>query len=179
MLIVYRVILVFGITLILSSCQSIPYHSPSNSDWVAEGKVNVKSDDNYTGTFYWQQTKDHYEVNVSGPFGLGATSLVGNYHLIKITNNNGTFIGNPNQLLQTQLGWRVPIESLPYWLRGHPAPNQKSTVREDGDTRVIEQTGWRIELSRFKIVENHSLPHRVLLINEQARITFLIYNWTS
>src|SRR5690606_18888434 len=68
-------------------------------------------------------------------------------------------------LLEQQIGWRLPVENLLWWVRGLPAPDSPSRLQLNPDSRLarLAQAGWTVEYSRYQEVEGVQLPQRLQL----------------
>src|SRR5690606_5148367 len=55
-------------------------------------------------------------------------------------------------LLEQQIGWRLPVENLLWWVRGLPAPDSPSRLQLNPDSRLarLAQAGWTVEYSRYQ-----------------------------
>ncbi len=68
-------------------------------------------------------------------------------------------------LMEEVLGWRLPLDGLPYWALGEAAPGTPASARYGGDGRLktLTQNGWRIEYGAFEPVGALSLPGSMVL----------------
>lgn len=104
------------------------------------------------GTLFWLQRQDYYDIRLSGPLGRGAARLTGRPGQVSLeVANQGRYEApSPEALLEEQVGWKLPVSHLVWWVRGLPAPESKSRLSLNGDSRLatLEQDGWRVEYLR-------------------------------
>ncbi len=71
-------------------------------------------------------------------------------------------------LARRGLGWRLPLDELPWWVTGHSAPGPLATSAADGDG--FQQSGWNVRfgtrdaLGRPLSIDAESPPMRVRLL---------------
>lgn len=150
--------------------------------WEINGKVGIRApSDSGSGTLYWLQRNDYYDIRLSGPLGRGAARLTGHPGdvSLEVANQGRYQAASPEDLLQQQLGWRLPVGNLVYWVRGLPAPEGKSTVVLDGDSRLarLEQAGWTVEYTRYSQQGAYWLPERLKLHGQDLDVTLVIKDW--
>jgi outer membrane lipoprotein LolB len=150
--------------------------------WEISGKVGIRApSDSGSGTLYWLQRNDYYDIRLSGPLGRGAARLTGRPGdvSLEVANQGRYQAASPEDLLEQQLGWRLPIGNLVYWVRGLPAPEGKSTVELDSDSRLarLEQAGWTVEYTRYTQQGAYWLPERLKLHGQDLDVTLVIKDW--
>jgi outer membrane lipoprotein LolB len=150
--------------------------------WEITGKVGIRApSDSGSGTLYWLQRNDYYDIRLSGPLGRGAARLTGHPGevALEVANQGRYQAASPEDLLQQQLGWRLPIGNLVYWVRGLPAPEGKSTLVLDTDSRLarLEQAGWTVEYTRYSQQGDYWLPERLKLHGQDLDVTLVIKDW--
>lgn len=150
--------------------------------WEISGKVGIRApSDSGSGTLYWLQRQDYYDIRLSGPLGRGAARLTGHPGdaSLEVANQGRYQAATPEDLLQQQLGWRLPVGNLVYWVRGLPAPEGKSSLTLDGDSRLarLEQGGWTVEYTRYSQQGAYWLPERMKLHGQDLDVTLVIKDW--
>ncbi|MBF7141932.1 MULTISPECIES: lipoprotein insertase outer membrane protein LolB [Pseudomonas] len=150
--------------------------------WEISGKVGIRApSDSGSGTLYWLQRQDYYDIRLSGPLGRGAARLTGHPGdaSLEVANQGRYQAATPEDLLQQQLGWRLPVGNLVYWVRGLPAPEGKSSLTLDGDSRLarLEQDGWTVEYTRYSQQGAYWLPERMKLHGQDLDVTLVIKDW--
>lgn len=150
--------------------------------WEINGKVGIRAPkDSGSGTLYWLQRQDYYDIRLSGPLGRGAARLTGRPGKVSLeVANQGRYeADSPENLLEEQLGWKLPVSHLVWWVRGLPAPDSKSTVTLDGDSRLatLVQDGWTAEYDRYSEQNGYWLPERIKLHGQDLDVTLIIKEW--
>ncbi|MBD9423710.1 lipoprotein localization protein LolB [Pseudomonas sp. PDM15] len=150
--------------------------------WQISGKVGIRAPkDSGSGTLFWLQRQDYYDIRLSGPLGRGAARLTGREGdvLLEVANQGRYQAESPEALLEEQLGWRLPVSHLFWWVRGLPAPDSKSRVTLDTDSHLasLEQDGWQLQYLSYVEQNGYRLPERIKLHGTDLDITLVIKDW--
>ncbi|MFZ3205844.1 MAG: lipoprotein insertase outer membrane protein LolB [Pseudomonas sp.] len=150
--------------------------------WQISGKVGIRAaQDSGSGTLFWLQRQDYYDIRLSGPLGRGAARLTGRPGDIQLeVANQGRYqAASPEQLLQQQLGLNLPVSHLLWWIRGLPAPDSRSRLTLDRDSRLaqLSQDGWQVEYLRYAEQDGYWLPERLKLSGHDLQVTLVIKDW--
>ncbi|MNF48164.1 Outer-membrane lipoprotein LolB precursor [compost metagenome] len=150
--------------------------------WQISGKVGIRApQDSGSGTLFWLQRQDYYDIRLSGPLGRGAARLTGRPGAIQLeVANQGRYqAASPEQLLQQQLGLNLPVSHLLWWIRGLPAPDSRSRLTLDRDSRLaqLSQDGWQVDYLRYTEQGGYWLPERLKLSGHDLHITLVIKDW--
>ncbi|MBD8492380.1 lipoprotein localization protein LolB [Pseudomonas syringae] len=150
--------------------------------WQINGKVGIRAPkDSGSGTLYWLQRQEYYDIRLSGPLGRGAARLTGREGAVSLeVANQGRFEATtPESLLEAQLGWKLPVSHLVWWIRGLPAPDSKSRLILDDDSRLasLEQDGWQVEYLSYIEQNGYWLPERVKLHGQDLDVTLVVKDW--
>jgi outer membrane lipoprotein LolB len=195
-----RHVLAFSLIALLAGCAGITSHEAvqgkgdankwrankeqlaSLDGWQINGKVGIRAPkDSGSGTLFWLQRQDYYDIRLSGPLGRGAARLTGRPGAVSLeVANQGRYDApDPETLLKDQLGWKLPVSHLVWWVRGLPAPDSKSRLTLDGDSRLsnLEQDGWQIEYLSYTEQNGYTLPERMKLHGQDLDVTLVIKDW--
>ncbi len=195
-----RTLAVLGLALLVSACSNLHQRETLElggdpaawqahrqsvepiEDWTLQGKLGLRSvRESGSGTLYWEQRQDAYDIRLSGPLGRGATRISGSQQgvLLEIAGQPPMDARSAEDLLEEQIGWRLPVDSLLYWVRGLPAPDSPSRVQLDIDSRLarLTQSGWVVEYSRYQQVGGVTLPQRLQLSGYDVLLTLVITQW--
>jgi outer membrane lipoprotein LolB len=150
--------------------------------WLIHGKLGVRSSqESGSGTLYWEQEQERYDIRLSGPLGRGATQLQGDNRgiVLDIAGQPTMRAASAEELLEEQIGWRLPVEHLLWWVRGLPAPDSPSRLQLDTQSRLarLNQSGWTIEYSRYQTVGDMQLPQRMQLSGHDVLLTLVVTSW--
>lgn len=181
---------------LLAGCADLPEQASSDLDWQsrelqlaalshwkASGKLAIRTaDQSESATLEWDQVNNITRIVLSGPMGLGATSIESDETSLQISRNGQTqhydISSGPGS---TVTGWELPVQALPYWILGLPAPRdpvQGQTV-EQGLLRRVEQLGWTVTYESYGQFEQYVLPTRLNIERDSTRARLIIRNWTS
>jgi len=137
--------------------------------------------DSGSGTLFWLQRQDYYDIRLSGPLGRGAARLTGRPGQVSLeVANQGRYEAtSPEELLEQQIGWKLPVSHLVWWVRGLPAPDSKSRLSLNGDSRLatLEQDGWQVEYLSYVEQGGYWLPERIKLHGTDLDVTLVIKDW--
>lgn len=152
--------------------------------WEINGKIGIKTTDGSQSAVInrWQQSGEHFEIDLSSSLlGLGNVKLEGTeqYLIITEAGEPPIFSNNPENLLFQQTHWYLPIQRLPYWIKGLPAPDIESNYQLDESNRLslLEQSGWTIQYHNYQLTNGLNLPGKVVLTQNTNKITLIIKSW--
>ena len=150
--------------------------------WQISGKLGIRApQDSGSGTLFWLQRQDYFDIRLSGPLGRGAARLTGREGnvLLEVANQGRYEAESPEALLEEQLGWRLPVSYLFWWVRGLPAPDSRSRVTLDNDSHLarLEQDGWQLQYLSYVEQNGYRLPERIKLHGTDLDITLVIKDW--
>lgn len=164
------------------SWQAHKQHVSSLDAWQISGKVGIRAPkDSGSGTLFWLQRQDYYDIRLSGPLGRGAARLTGRPGeiLLEVANQGRYQAASPEQLLQDQLGLNLPVSHLLWWIRGLPSPNSKSRLNLDANSHLaqLSQDGWFVEYLGYAEHNGFWLPQRIKLSGFDLQVTLVIKDW--
>ena len=152
--------------------------------WKIKGRIGFRTADNaQSATFRWQQKADKFKILLSGTLGLGSMGIDGTPTYIEFRQTDGQIIrsNNPDSLLQAQTGWNLPISQLSSWLLGYPGNNESEITQlilnESGQLISFNSATWEIKYSKYHLVDDLVLPHKLIIRNEEIKITIIIKTW--
>jgi outer membrane lipoprotein LolB len=156
------------------------------SSWKLTGRLGMQTENNGGSLdLFWNQNDDVYKIRLIAAMGQGTILIQGNAHGVMLRTSEGeAYADNADELLADSLGVSVPLSGLHDWLRGVPAvdrPVQKQLWDEQGQLHKLVQDGWNIEMSAYKKVGKHNLPHAFYLDRDdqpELEMRLLIRQWT-
>ena len=144
--------------------------------WSAQGRMGITGVPQAgSASFNWQQLDATSQINLHGPLGVGAISLLMD-DTLHITLSNGTHYDAEAALheLELRLGAAVPIKQLRFWLRGQAGPGDYQWIDEN---KVLQQDGWRIEYIDSMQVDAIQLPKKITATHDAVRIRVVVEEW--
>ncbi|AWM81383.1 outer membrane lipoprotein LolB [Gammaproteobacteria bacterium ESL0073] len=151
--------------------------------WQVDGKVGIKAGkESGSATLAWLQQFNYYDIRLSGPMGRGATRIVGQKGnvSIEIAGQGKYSATTPEQLLQEQLGWNIPISNLVWWIKGLPAPETPYTYKLNAENQLqeLKQDDWTIQYQKYQDNNGYWLPERIIAEGQDIRVTIVLKQWT-
>lgn len=153
------------------------------TSWNLIGKVGLRTpQDSTSANLDWRQTPWQYRLLVTGPIGAGRSTLEGRDGRVSLTNSEGRFeADSPEELMEQQLGWSLPVSNLTDWVRGLPAEGQPHESTEDslGFPDTLSQDGWEIDYRSWHNVDGVWLPSRLVMTYDDLRATLVVNQWEA
>lgn len=151
-------------------------------DWEFSGRIAVSAgEDGFNGKIRWAQKDDTFQATVSGPLGIGTVRLEGEGRRAVLTDKDGvrTELQNVEEELLYRYGWTIPAKSLRYWALGIPDPaeNAQTVLNDDNLLASLEQGGWTLKVSSYRIDSGQSMPNRLSANNSSTRVRIVIDKW--
>ncbi len=137
--------------------------------------------DAVTASLRWQQAPGQFDISLHGPFNRGNLELRGDAGGVQL--RTAEFQGSAptlDRLMLEQFGWTLPVDGLPWWVRGMPMPGDDfSGLELDAEGRMIalDQAGWHIAVERYDSVGPLQLPRLVTLSTGDIRLRLSIRDW--
>lgn len=151
--------------------------------WQLSGRLAVQSEhEAWHMSLMWEQRSEHYSLNIIAPLGQGSMRLHGDSNQVMMITDEGEThtADNPERLLFQQLGWKVPVSALRYWVLGLPAPGSFQQKLDDfGRLTRLEQAGWEIRFHNYQPQGGVELPRKVFINNHLAKVKLVVSDWQS
>lgn len=150
--------------------------------WLIAGNIGIiYSNSSDVASFDWQKNKANYEINLHSPMNLKSARVVGDDVSVTLDlgKNQRSIAETPEKLLKKELGWKLPVTNLAYWIKGLPAPQtQKQTLLDKfNHLATLKQNDWSIRYMDFTSVNSIDLPSKIYLQNQNIKIKIIIKKW--
>ena len=173
----------FFVCLLLAGCATIGAPPPgglAGEAFQLSGRVSVKyGAEAASGKIAWQHDAEGDDLLFSTPLGQGVAQIVRRGGFAKLTTSDQkVYQASDVETLTGQvLGWRLPLEGLPDWVRGRAAAGTPAETQLDGSRRLAElrQSGWLVEFLDYAGASG--LPSRLRLSREEVEIRLVIDQW--
>jgi outer membrane lipoprotein LolB len=192
-----RAAVLLALALLVAGCTSAPTQSPISTapewtehsaslaaleTWSFSGKIALQTSRGAdSASLKWRQSRDDLEFTVSGPVGIKEATLVRERNRLSLLRNGERRPLAPgDDPLLHEFGWSLPLDYLPWWLRGlpHPElPTQRSEISE-GHLALLEQAGWTLEYPDYQWVDGRLLPRVIRFSREDVSGKILLKRWT-
>lgn len=197
---IYRILIAASLALMLTACSTLQPTSPENyhqltwskrlvqlkklNKWSLRGSFSIHyANRTDIASYQWQQNYDNYQIKISSPLNLVHLDLYGNRQQITLQKSTHEIYtaATPEELLQQQVGWELPIANLVYWIKGMPAPESSYKIKLDSYNHLValKQQGWLIGYPTFTTINGIDLPHTINLENPQLKIRMVVKEWLS
>ena len=155
-------------------------------NWTATGKLALKTEDrSESAQLVWRQSELSSHLNLSGPMGLNATQVYSDGQRIEITQGEETrsFDVSSPEAMKRSTGWELPLQSLPYWLKGLPSPHldvqAKEFDQQRGLLRDLQQNDWQIQYQEYGDFGSYTLPTRLRIERGSTSVKILLRDWRA
>ena len=163
---------------VLSACSMQP-HTAAPSDWQAyqlrvsqlndwklAGKLGFRAPDSGgSAAVNWQQRQNNFQLQLSGPLGVGSATISGNQQIAEMLYKDQLYRQTPEQLAAQLTGVPLPVNALSWWARGLPSPTESEAssiaTSPEGYASSFEQAGWQLTFSRYAETAAGSLPGKI------------------
>lgn len=152
--------------------------------WRASGRAGITTDaESLSFGLDWRQAGEAFRLELRAPMGAGSLRLQGDGGGVVLEASDGTRAraGDAGALLERYTGLDLPVEVLPWWLRGLPAPGLELEALElDGEGRVerLQQAGWTVRFEDYDARGGPvALPVRFSAEGPSARLRAYIRSW--
>ena len=183
-------VVLWALIIALVGCASVPSSSDdSKVDFAVQGKLMVFRERQKTALrFAWRQTQGTYQIDVWGSLGQGRVQLRGDAQKMKLLRGDDVIAaGDPQQVMETQLGWSLPVAAIPYWLFGQPLPQQphtEGTAPAQKGQIQFAQLGWTVR-TQLKVgnaanpASRALIPERLNLVRGDIQVRLLVSKFTG
>ena len=151
-------------------------------EWGFSGRVSLsQGSDTGSGRIEWVQRGDDYRVTLSSALAGQSWQLERTANLVRLSGSRGEVRQgvDPERFLFELTGWRLPLQSLPRWLRGRraePVAGARVVFDDEGRLQRLVQAGWQIDYREWD-GSSPDLPVRVFASSDDARVRLVIERW--
>jgi outer membrane lipoprotein LolB len=185
--------------LLLAGCTGLGQREPSSvgwqahsqqlallQQWTASGKLAVRTAKaSESASLVWQQHDQDTHLQLSGPLGMGATTIYSDGQRLDIRQGDEHTtldISTPDAIL-LNTGWDLPLPALTYWLKGLPSPDSRVQALElDPQTellRSLQQDDWEVRYETYEQFQGFTLPTRLQIQRGATRVKVVISHWDT
>ena len=164
----------------LFSCSQFSTREEPVSDWSFKGKMAVQNEtESSSFNIYWLQQAEQYQIELSGPFGQGLTTIKGEPGLVVLIRGDDLLYSDSlSNLLAENTTLNLPLDYLQYWVRALPAPGvtYQASQNESGQTTGILQSGWNVSINGYFDQSDH-LPKKLSFAKAKQSGKLVIREW--
>ena len=172
------------VLLLLTGCAALKMPPVPLNGFSASGRVSIRAgNDAHYANFAWQAEPSRDRLSLGNPLGQILAELEVQYvndvptSAVLRDAEGRAQSGNAEDLLRETTGMSLPVSGLRWWLQGLPAPgNARTQSTEDG--LLIEQDGWRIQVSDFsETTPVRKGPRKIYLTRDDVSVRIAISEW--
>jgi len=192
-------VLLLAITLVLGACAGQAKRASVELDWeqhsaqlqqleswTASGKLALRTADKAeSATLQWQQQAGESHLSLSGPMGMNAVTVHSDGQRMQVqrADQSREFdVSTPDAILHNT-GWELPLQALPYWLKGAPSPRlpvQSMELDSERDLlRALQQDDWQIDYLEYEDFHGLTLPTRLQIQRASTVVKIILRDWQT
>jgi outer membrane lipoprotein LolB len=157
-------------------------HLQQLNNWTLTGRLAIADGkDGGSGRLIWAQNGSESQLKFRGAMGKGAWQLHADKSGARIELANGEVhtAASVNQLVMNQVGWKVPVDALSWWIKGLAQPEEwtQRELDENGLLAHLQQFGWDVEFSKYKQHDGFWLPTRLTARRDEYSVKMLVKQW--
>ena len=175
--------------LLLTACSALVPRPPTHAATPAEaeqfelgGRINLRlANEAFPGRVQWRHDSAIDELSFFSPIGTSVARMGqdpdgawlitadGEEHLAK----------DLRELAFDVLGWDLPLDALPYWVRGLAWPDASAEITRSADGRIqtLRQAGWEVSYLAWDGAGVRGLPSKLDVAGERLKMRLLIERW--
>ncbi|HEY2347045.1 MAG TPA: lipoprotein insertase outer membrane protein LolB [Xanthomonadaceae bacterium] len=155
----------------------------AHPDWSLSGRIAISDGrDGGSGHIDWIQHGSDFDIRLSAPVTRQSWRMVRENGHVRLEGlDGGTHEGDDAQeLLQSTLGWIVPVDALAAWARGVRArPDDGLQFGADGLPSLLSENGWTVEYRAWDASGANPLPQKVFASQGEDRVRLSVDHWTA
>ncbi len=151
--------------------------------WRLSGRIGVQREDKgFSGALEWRQRGARFDLRITAPLNGGTFALAGDDARVSLILPDGQthHATSAEALMNTHLGWTIPVSGARYWVRGVPAPQPAAAQqRHDSAGRLTDfaQAGWRISILDYQDEAEPALPRKLFLNRDTLKVRMVVKTW--
>lgn len=177
-------------SLVLAACAGIAPRTPGPTVTAEQaerfelgGRINLRvQQESFPGRVRWQHEPPLDELWFYSPIGTAVAHLRQDQDgAVLVTSEGREYRAKQlRQLALDVLGWDLPIEAMPFWVRGLAWPQASDAdIQRDGQGRpgTLSQAGWQVSYLAWDGAGVQGLPSKLDLTGERLRMRLVIDRW--
>ena len=149
--------------------------------WSLSGRMAISGpQDSGSGSLEWHQQGETFSFTLHAPVSGKTWTLSGDADHARLTGlrEQPLQAADGAELLARELGWRVPVGELAYWVRGLRAPGRAEVAfQQEGLPAEIRQHGWIIEFRDYANSGDPRLPRKIFASNGDYKVRLVVRDW--
>lgn len=172
------------LAVLLAACTTPP---PAPLDGhSASGRVVIRNGgESHYANFEWESAPARDRIALNTPLGQTVAELEVSYSGTAVTlavlrqgDGSSQVADDPDALLASATGFRLPVSGLRWWLLGRSAPGKAAREEVTDTGKRIFQDGWQIDASQFsEPVPGQRVPGKLELRRDDLSVRIVISEW--
>jgi outer membrane lipoprotein LolB len=131
----------------------------------------------FSASLRYHQLPQRADLALDGPMGIGGMRMQFDDRDLSVTNSRGDTVDGmaARAEIESRLGFELPLTELRWWLLGLPTPATANA--EDGEIHEFSESGWHVKIDSRMPALGFSLPQRLTVEREGARLKLLVEQW--
>lgn len=125
--------------------------------WQVKGKIAVKAGaKGGHATLRWDKSATRQKIELYGPLGGGRVEIESDAVGVRLKDTSGGQLAGDSiaKLIEQRLGWPLPFDQLPDWLRGLPSSEQAAMEWDDAGHIVrMNDQGWQVSYPEYQLIK--------------------------
>lgn len=186
----FRAAALLAASLVLTACAGIAPRAPGpavsaeqSARFELGGRINLRvQQESFPGRVRWQHEPPLDELWFYSPIGTAVAHLRQDQDgALLVTSEGREYRAKAlRQLALDVLGWDLPIEAMPYWVRGLAWPQaSEANIQRDPQGRPVklDQADWQVSYLTWDGAGVAGLPSKLDLTGERLRMRLVIDRW--
>ncbi len=144
--------------------------------WRATGRISLSnSTEGFSAALNWQQARTDFDLTLTAILGQRALHVrqAGGAATLSARGRPTTTGTDAELLITRELGVRVPLQQLAFWVRGLPGNAGDPVYDQAGRLQKlaytdVDGTRWRAEFLRYQVIDSLELPALISVVGEYA-----------
>jgi outer membrane lipoprotein LolB len=144
--------------------------------WTFKGRLAVSDNkESWTASIEWVHTEKKETLQLSGPLGQSAIKIILTENSVILDRGDGKVLQSSevDAFIEAQLGMKIPINSLRYWVLGLTHPDKSLVKLADG----FEQEKWIIQYSQMQQINKQWMPRKLKALQHKTHLKLVIDRW--
>jgi len=152
--------------------------------FLVQARIAVQTQErSFSGATRWQHQGHTDDIAVLSPLGGQIASIKKNIDGVQLKTSDGKILNakNVEDLTAENLGWRLPLSGLSYWIIGRPSNKLAEDIEWDFEGRItkLSQDGWKIEYTQYTQIGDYWLPKKILLLSPKLNLKLVVQDWSN
>lgn len=147
-----------------------------------QARIAVKAEArSFSGATHWQHEPERDDIAILSPLGSQVAAISKRPEGVTLNTGEGKVLMSKDieTLTEENLGWRLPLSGLSYWILGRPTPRlaEKIEWNPQGRLSKLEQEGWQIEYGEYGYYQSYWLPKKIVMSSPKLSLKIIVQEW--